>query len=345
MAYILQCSSNTAFQGVFLRAIEAGLLDPVRHKEFEKGLAVSTCDAKGGICAFNGTGNSSRHLVAALGLVHPTVELLTDPPTTEQVNVVVVDLMTLVNKPEYGVAEIVIRNMANAVRLHSASGGSTNLMMHLVGAAIYAGYRFSIHDIDKIHHAAPIPDLFDYSLTQGRDIFALAKQCCSGDIRGMETLVYEMVRNDVPMDLDAPTVTGSTWRARLAGPDRPERHRRPGQPGHPAPRRAALSAASTSSRATSSTAPWSRSAACRRSRSTTSTSKSASSSSTKARRTPTTPSSMSICSLACAIPAPSPSRICRRSGSTTPPASGSRSPPATDWNTAPSSITWSRRAR
>lgn len=215
MAYILQCSSNTAFQGVFLRAIDAGLLDPVRHKELEKGLAVSTCDAKGGICAFNGTGNSSRHLVAGLGLVHPAVELLTDPPTTEQVNEVVVDLMTLVNKPEYGVAEIVIRNMANAVRLHSASGGSTNLTMHLVGAAIYAGYRFSIHDMDKIHHAAPVPDLFDYSLTQGRDIFALAKQCCSGDIRGMETLVHEMIRNDVPMDLDAPTVTGTTWRARL----------------------------------------------------------------------------------------------------------------------------------
>src|SRR5215216_2431834 len=55
MAYILQCSSNTAFQGVFLRAIDAGLLDPERHKAIERGLAVNTCDAKGGICAFNGT--------------------------------------------------------------------------------------------------------------------------------------------------------------------------------------------------------------------------------------------------------------------------------------------------
>lgn len=218
MAYILQCSSNTAFQGVFVRAIDAGVLTPKRHKELEKGLAVNTCDAKGGICAFNGTGNSSRHLVAGMGLVHPAVELLTDPPTTAQVNAVVEDLVTLVNRPECGVAEIVLQNMGNAVRLHSASGGSTNLTMHLVGAAIYAGYQFSIWDMDRIHHSAPVPDLFDYSLTQGRDIFALAKQCCSGDIRGMETLIHEMVRNGVPMDLDAMTVTGTTWRERLADP-------------------------------------------------------------------------------------------------------------------------------
>jgi dihydroxyacid dehydratase/phosphogluconate dehydratase len=61
-----------------------------------------------------------------------------------------------------------------------------------------------------------VPDLFNYSLTEGRDIFALAKQCCSGDIRGMETLFYELVNNGVPMDLDALTVTGTTWGERLA---------------------------------------------------------------------------------------------------------------------------------
>jgi dihydroxyacid dehydratase/phosphogluconate dehydratase len=218
MNYILQCSSNTAFQGVFIRAIEHGILSPERHKAIERGLAVNTCDAKGGICAFNGTGNSSRHLVAAMGLVHPAVELLTEPPTTVQVRAVVDDLVRLVNRPECGVAEIVLNNMGNAVRMHSASGGSTNLLMHLVGAAIYAGYRFSIWDLDRIHHAHPVPDLFDYSLTQGRDIFALARQCCSGEIRGMETLFYELTRNGVPMDLDAMTVTGATWRERLSDP-------------------------------------------------------------------------------------------------------------------------------
>jgi len=215
MAFILQCSSNTAFQGVLTRAVEAGLITTEKHKELERALAVNTCDAKGGICAFNGTGNSSRHLVAGLGLVHPALELLTEPPTQEQVNRAVDDLFRLINRPECGVAELIGANIANAVRIHSASGGSTNLMMHLVAAMIYAGYRFDLFDLEAIHRAHPVPDLFDYSLTQGRDIFVLAQQCCAGMIRGMETLVYELVRNGVPMDLDAMTVTGTTWRERL----------------------------------------------------------------------------------------------------------------------------------
>src|SRR5690606_18555127 len=32
MRYILQCSSNTALQGVFIRALECGVLTPERHK-------------------------------------------------------------------------------------------------------------------------------------------------------------------------------------------------------------------------------------------------------------------------------------------------------------------------
>jgi dihydroxy-acid dehydratase len=111
-------------------------------------------------------------------------------------------------------------NIKNAIRIHSASGGSTNLMMHLVAAMLYGGYRFSLWELDRIHHEHPVPDLFDYSLTQGRDIFALAMQCCSGNSRGMETLFYELMQNGVPMDVDAPTVTGTTWRERLANQER-----------------------------------------------------------------------------------------------------------------------------
>jgi dihydroxy-acid dehydratase len=220
MAYILQCSSNTAFQGVLERAVDRGIISKTAHKDYEKRLAVATCEGKGGVCAFNGTGNSSRHLVAGLGLVHPAVELLTVPPSQEQVNQAVDSLAWMINKPEFGVTNVMAANIKNAVRIHSASGGSTNLMMHLVAAMLYGGYRFSLWDLERIHHEHPVPDLFDYSLTQGRDIFALAMQCCSGNSRGMETLFYELMQNGVPMDVDAPTVTGTTWRERLANQDR-----------------------------------------------------------------------------------------------------------------------------
>lgn len=215
MAYILQCSSNTAFQGVFERAYERGILTKEQHKYFEMRLAVATCDGQGGVCAFNGTGNSSRHLVAGMGLVHPAVELLTDPPTQRQINSVLDSFASMINEERYGVANIVAANIKNAIRIHSASGGSTNLMMHIVAGMLYAGFKFSLWDLDRIHHSHPIPDLFDYSLTEGRDIYSLAMQCCSGKSRGMETLFHELIENGVPMDQDAPTVAAKTWKERL----------------------------------------------------------------------------------------------------------------------------------
>ncbi|KQB93116.1 dihydroxy-acid dehydratase, partial [Geobacillus sp. PA-3] len=120
------------------------------------------------------------------------------------------------NDPVYGVANLMAANIKNAIRIHSATGGSTNIMMHIVAAMLYGGYRFDLWEYDRIHHEVPVPDLFDYSLTEGRDIFALAVQCCSGKIRGMETVFHELMSNGVPMDIDAPTVTGTTWRERLA---------------------------------------------------------------------------------------------------------------------------------
>jgi len=215
MDYILQCSSNTAFQGVLKRAQERGLITESQHKEYERRLAVATCDGSGGVCAFNGTGNSSRHLVAGLGLVHPTLELLTSAPNQLQINEAIDSLATIINNPVFSASNIMATNIRNAIRIHSASGGSTNLMMHIVAAMLYGGYKFSLWDLDEIHHSHPIPDLFNYSLTEGRDIFSLATQCCSGDSRGMETLFYELIQNGVPMDVDAPTVTGTSWSERL----------------------------------------------------------------------------------------------------------------------------------
>ncbi|MFB4165377.1 dihydroxy-acid dehydratase [Alteribacillus sp. JSM 102045] len=216
MAYILQCSSNTSFQGVFERAVERGIITKEEHKYFEKELAVNTCDGSGGVCAFNGTGNSSRHIVAGFGLVHPSVELLTAAPEQHQVNDAIDSLADMMNKPEFGVSRLAAANIRNTIRIHSASGGSTNLMMHIVSAMLFGGYRFSLWDLDKLHHEQAIPDLFNYSLTEGRDIFQLAIQCCDSDSRGMESLFYELMENGVDMDVNALTVTGQTWAERLS---------------------------------------------------------------------------------------------------------------------------------
>ncbi|MBW7459074.1 dihydroxy-acid dehydratase, partial [Paenibacillus sepulcri] len=138
------------------------------------------------------------------------------PPAMHQVEQAVEGLFAIMHRQECGVSELLAANIANAIRIHSSSGGSSNLMMHIIGAMVYAGYNFTLDHLEAIARQCEIPDLFDYSLTEGRDIYALAQQCCSGQIRGMETLIYELTRNGVPMDLDAPTVTGQTWRERLS---------------------------------------------------------------------------------------------------------------------------------
>ncbi len=52
-------------------------------------------------------------------------------------------------------------------------------MMHIVAAMLYAGHPFSLYDMERILKAAPVPDIYDYSLKGGRDVFALAQQCCA----------------------------------------------------------------------------------------------------------------------------------------------------------------------
>lgn len=216
MRAVLQCISNAALQGVLIRARQVGLLDEQEHKTVENALAVHTCHAQGGICAFNGTGNSTRLALSALGLAHPALDLLPKPPLAAQIERAVDDLFALFNRPEYSISEIIRRNWANAVRVHSATGGSTNLNMHLVATMIYAGVSVSVWDMDSLRREPPVPDLFDYSLTEGRDLYALARQTASGEIRGIETVFYELERNNIPLDMDAPTVTGTTWAERLA---------------------------------------------------------------------------------------------------------------------------------
>jgi dihydroxy-acid dehydratase len=217
LTYTLQCTTNEAFKGVLSRARQVGISTGAEQKGFERRLAVNTCHHAGGICAFNGTGNSSRNLVTALGLTHPAVELLTAPPSADRLKPAVDDLFTFINHAHYSIAGTLAANFANAVRVHSATGGSTNLMMHMVAAMIYAGYDVDVWTIDRIRRGPPpVPDIFDYSLTQGRDIYALALQAEAGSIRGMETVFFELGNAGVLMDLDAPTVVGRTWRERLA---------------------------------------------------------------------------------------------------------------------------------
>jgi dihydroxyacid dehydratase/phosphogluconate dehydratase len=217
--YILQCSSDEAFLGLLKRAAEQSLIDQATAETILNELAAATCDDKGGICAFNGSGNSSRTLVSALGFVPAESELLIDEAPTALVARNVDQLFRLINKPEYAVCDILARNYANAIRIHNATGSSSNLMLHMPCVMRHAGFDVSLFDYEKIRDAHPVPDVFAHSLTENRDTYVFAQQAQAGMNHGVTSL-YKVLRDlKVPMDWDAPTVAGKTWGERVAAID------------------------------------------------------------------------------------------------------------------------------
>lgn len=221
MRYILQCSSGEAFAGQLKRAELLGLIDEDESRNILNNLAASTCDVKGGVCAFNGTGNSSRTLVSALGLVPSISELLTGGPSPKIVAECVDTLFKCLNKPELRITNILGTNFANAVRVHNTTGSSSNILLHLPAVMRYAGFDISIADYEKVRKETPVPEIFAHSLTENRDTYVMAQQFEKNQHKGMASIYKILVNLDIKMDLDAPTVEGLSWGERIKQIDNP----------------------------------------------------------------------------------------------------------------------------
>ena len=214
--YILQCASAEAFLGQLERAVSGGLTSRAQADEILDELAAATCDEGGGICAFNGSGNSSRTLVSALGFVPAEAELLLGEASTALVARNIDQLFRVINRPAYAVCELLKKNYANAVRIHNATGSSSNLMLHMPCVMRHAGFDVSLFDYERIRAATPVPDIFAHSLTEGRDTFVLAQQAQAGLHHGMSSLFRVLGDLGITMDWDAPTISGQTWGERVA---------------------------------------------------------------------------------------------------------------------------------
>jgi len=215
MCYILQCSSDEAFHGLMKRAVRLGLLADEEFRTILDELAAATCHSKGGVCAFNGTGNSSRTLVSALGLTPPISELLMDAPAPEVVAECVDTLFRSLNCEDLRISNILGRNFANAVRIHNATGSSSNILLHLPALMRYAGFDVSVEDYERVRNNTPVPEIFAHSLTEHRDTFVLAQQFAQGKHRGMDSIYRVLIDLGVKMDLAAPTMTGRSWGERI----------------------------------------------------------------------------------------------------------------------------------
>jgi len=114
-----------------------------------------------GTCTFYGTANTNQTLMEALGLqlagtsfVNPGTDLRTEL-TKESVN-------RLLNQTSKGsqytpMAEVVTeQSIVNAMVMMMATGGSTNLTLHLIAMAAAAGIQINWQDMDAISRITPL---------------------------------------------------------------------------------------------------------------------------------------------------------------------------------------------
>jgi len=213
--------TNTAVKGIIDRTIfsdlvqfHPDLLNAQQMKELEHELLPDQAGA-GGMCAFNGTANSSRNVTAAMGVVPEGFDLLSGRYTEEQARRAVETLFTLLQR-RIGIAQIVRENLALTVKAWSALGGSTNLAMHLPFVMNAAGVKGNLDTLLKLRGEG-VPDLFDLKVEYERSFWELAQQVRAGRHSGMASMVKTMRGLGIIGDreLDAVTVSGP-WRERVA---------------------------------------------------------------------------------------------------------------------------------
>ncbi|MFT6864720.1 MAG: putative YjhG/YagF family dehydratase [Akkermansiaceae bacterium] len=184
--------------------------------------ACRSCGSPGGGCQFLGTAATSQVVAEALGLALPHSALC--PSGTEiwkdmarRSAVAMLDL----EKNGLTTKDILSdKSVENALALHTAFGGSTNLIMHLPAIAHQAGLkRPTVEDWRRFN--ADIPRLVD-ALPNGPQHFATVQVFLAGGVP--EVMLH--LRAAGRLHLDAMTVTGQTLGENLEWWEHSERRTR-----------------------------------------------------------------------------------------------------------------------
>jgi dihydroxy-acid dehydratase len=134
-------------------AVERGEAEPEDLELAQHG-ACPTC----GACQFMGSAATGQVMAEALGLALPGSALTPTPlakllryarATGKQAVRLVEEHLTSRRILTYEAFE-------NAIVLHAAIGGSTNMLIHLPAIAAEAGIRITIDDFDRIHRRVPV---------------------------------------------------------------------------------------------------------------------------------------------------------------------------------------------
>ncbi|GHO60219.1 dihydroxy-acid dehydratase [Ktedonobacter robiniae] len=134
-------------------AVERGELPREDFEQAEHG-ACPTC----GACQFMGSASTGQVISEALGLALPGSALVPAPLTQllRYARATGKQLLKLIEE-EITPRRILTREaFENAIIIHAAVGGSTNMLLHLPLIAREAGIDISIDDFDRIHRQVPV---------------------------------------------------------------------------------------------------------------------------------------------------------------------------------------------
>lgn len=114
-----------------------------------------------GTCTFYGTANTNQTLMEALGLQLANTSFV-NPGTELRTELTKASVLRLLDQTKKGanytpMADVVTeKSIVNAMVMMMATGGSTNLTLHLIAMATAAGIDISWHDMDQISRITPL---------------------------------------------------------------------------------------------------------------------------------------------------------------------------------------------
>ena len=111
-----------------------------------------------GTCTFYGTANTNQLIAEAMGFQLPGSAFTpSDSPLRELLNAESLKSLMRLMDSEIGIGEMLdINNWLNAMIVLLASGGSTNLVIHLIAMARSAGYIISPQDFNNLSSVIPL---------------------------------------------------------------------------------------------------------------------------------------------------------------------------------------------
>ena len=111
-----------------------------------------------GTCTFYGTANTNQLIMEVMGLQLPSASFV--PPSSIERQLIIdktVECILHMSEQNIKMGEMLdSKSWVNAMVALIASGGSTNLAIHLIAMAEAGGYKITIEDIDEIASITPI---------------------------------------------------------------------------------------------------------------------------------------------------------------------------------------------